>query len=80
MALVKSKDTRALFMVAIIVVMAMAVSSPCAVATDLSCNLMSECDDYKCQCLCKDQGYSYSKMMCLRGDKSFFLDKCCCYN
>ncbi|TVU42846.1 hypothetical protein EJB05_09310 [Eragrostis curvula] len=86
MVLVKNKDTRALFMVALIVVMTMVVSSPCAVASNLRCFMIQGCTDQKCRECCNNRpGYTKTILShCFLGvqvvqPESFLnFDKCCC--
>ncbi|TVU42851.1 hypothetical protein EJB05_09274 [Eragrostis curvula] len=73
MALLKSKDTRAMFLVAV-VLMAM-VLSPCLAE---KCFKMLACTDVSCNRMCWYQGYGpHARTVCRVGTPSPW-DTCCC--
>ncbi|TVU42872.1 hypothetical protein EJB05_09295 [Eragrostis curvula] len=84
MALIVTKDTRAMCMATIIVVMAMVVSSPCAMARSLWCGEVRGCTIEKCRFACNVHGYANPLFIkCwaqpesdLGGVKT--LNNCCC--
>ncbi|TVU42854.1 hypothetical protein EJB05_09277, partial [Eragrostis curvula] len=82
MALIVTKDTRAMCMATIIVVMAMVVSSPCAMA--LWCGEVRGCTIEKCRFACNVHGYANPLFIkCWAQPESDLggvkiLNNCCC--
>ncbi|KAG0522582.1 hypothetical protein BDA96_07G049600 [Sorghum bicolor] len=80
MALLKSNDTRALFLAAIVVMAMVLTPCPAHGANDEKCEHMPGCTISKCRDRCKQWGYGNPVINCWNTPPDTVLDTCCCFS
>ncbi|KAL6840894.1 hypothetical protein ACP4OV_029420 [Aristida adscensionis] len=80
MALPTNKSTRALFLVAIVVMAIFLPSSPAAAGGDEKCSNLAGCTIDSCRNVCKSQGFANPVVNCWQQPGSQGYDTCCCFN
>ncbi|AQK41469.1 hypothetical protein Zm00014a_014112 [Zea mays] len=82
MALLKSQDNRALFLLAMVVVAMAIVLAPCPAhgGDDERCTHMPGCNISRCRSQCKQWGYANPVINCWNTPPNTELDTCCCFS